>query len=431
MNDGRDGREERHGRENPPTNGSGFGAGSTGGTFGGGTRGALPGHGPAAGPPGTPDTSGPPGPSGAPALSPDELALRRLMHGAVEGLAPSDGALDHLRRAVPLRRTRRRQAVVGVAAAALLIGTAVPAFLHVSRSGGAATANSANAGHSESTEGIESGGTDAGSGGGEQNTEGPQSKDPGKDPGGKDPEGKQKESESGSPNTGESGTDSGGGDGPGAYEQDVTKPEKPACDGKQLEVVKATTGAPDAQGKVYGTFRIANKSGVECAVPGGGSMNFQAMGAADESRIKVVEHTSGDPAAGLPDPAKEARSLVLPPEAAYEVKFAWVPQDTCPKTGASPDPTPTNGGGEPGGQDAGGAAAGGGETGGKVPETGGEAGTAPAGGATTQLGTEDGEPKDGKVAVTHTAEPGAPSAEATIPNACAGTIYRTGVLDAP
>ncbi|MFI0978345.1 hypothetical protein ACH4SP_15275 [Streptomyces sp. NPDC021093] len=446
MNDGRDGREERHGRENPPTTDgsdfSGFGGssgssgssgfgGSGGGTFGADTRGAHPGHGF-----GTGHGSQDPGTRGAPgtpALSPDELAVRRLMHGAVEGLAPSDGALDHLRRAVPLRRARRRQAVVGVAAAALLIGTAVPAFLHVSRSGGSATANSANAGHSESTQGIESGGTDAGSGGGgERSTEGPQSKDPGKGPGGKDPDGKQKESEAGNPDTGESGTDSGT-DGAGAYEQDTTEPEKPACDGKQLEVVKATTGAPDAQGKVYGTFRIANKSGAECAVPGGGSMNFQAMGAADESRIKVVEHTSGDPAAGLPDPAKEARSLVLPPEAAYEVKFAWVPQDTCPSTGVSPDPTPTNGGGDKPGQDAGGTAAGasGGETGGKVPETGQNDTDPTGGGATTQLGTGEGEPKDGKVAVTHTAEPGAPSAEATIPNACAGTIYRTGVLDAP
>ncbi|MEU8886976.1 hypothetical protein [Streptomyces sp. NPDC048442] len=353
------------------------------------------------------------------------------MHGAVEGLAPSDGTLDHLRRAVPLRRTRRRQAVLGMAAAALLIGTAVPAFLHVSKSGSAATANSANAGHSASTEGIESGGTDAGPGGGEQSTDGPQSKGPGKEPGGTDPEGKPKQSQSGNPDTGESGTDSGG-DGAGAYEQDTTEPEKPACDGKQLTVVRATTGAPDAQGKVYGTFRIANKSGAECAVPGGGSMNFQAMGAADQSRIKVVEHTSGDPAAGLPDPAKEARSLVLPPEAAYEVKFAWVPQDTCPSTGESPKPTPTNGSGESAGQAAAGGGAGGGEPGGgKVPDTGAGNTDSAGNGATTQLGTGDGEPADGKVAVTHTAEPGAPSAEATIPNACAGTIYRTGVLDAP
>jgi hypothetical protein len=157
-------------------------------------------------------------------------------------------------------------------------------------------------------------------------------------------------------------------------------------------------------------------------------MNFQAMGAADQSRIKVVEHTSDDPAKGLPDPAKEARALVLPPEAAYEVKFAWVPQDTCPTTGASPKPTTTTGTGDTGGQVTGGTPGGGG---GKVPEDPGTTTGTNSTGTTPQLGTAEGDPADGKVAVTHTAEPGAPSAEATIPNACAGTIYRTGVLDAP
>ncbi|MFJ6696420.1 hypothetical protein ACIQM4_10135 [Streptomyces sp. NPDC091272] len=418
MNDGRDGHEERHGRQTPPANDGARGSGND--TFGSGSPATPrgPGDGPAA------------GSSGTPSLSPDELAIRRLMHGAVQDLAPSEGALDQLHRAVPLRRTRRRQAVVGVAAAALLIGTAVPAFLHVSRSGTATTASPANAGHSEDTQGVEDGGRATGPGdGGEQDKDGPLSKDPGesRDEG---PDGEQEKPEPGGSQDGESGADTGS-DGVGAYEQDATEPEKPTCDGAQLEVVRATTGAPDAKGRVYGTFRIANRSGAECAVPGGGSMNFQAMGAADRSRIKVVEHTSGDPAPGLPDPADEARSLVLPPEAAYEVRFAWVPQDTCPSTGVSPDPTPTGGGGEDPGQSDGGSATAGGESGGKVPEAGADDTDAVDGGATTQLGTGDGEQADGKVAVTHTAEPGAPSAEATIPNACAGTIYRTGVLDAP
>ncbi|MFD3515950.1 hypothetical protein [Streptomyces sp. NPDC058657] len=399
VNDGCNGRDERHGRGNPPD-------------------GRAPG-------------------AAGPALSSDELAIRRLMQGAVEGLAPSDGALDQLRRAVPARRARRRQAVVGAAAAVLLIGTAVPAFLHVSNSRGSATANAANAGHAESSRGADGGPANAGSGDGDQGADGgPQDRTPGKSPG-QDKADKQKESEAGSPHTGATGSGDangtdGQGSGDGAYEQISGEPPKPACDGGQLKVVKAVTGAPDAKGRVYGTFRIANKSGAECAVPGEGRMNFQAMGAADESRIKVVEHTSGDPADGLPDPAKEAHALVLPPEAAYEVKFAWVPQSTCPTTGASPDPTPTAGTGDTGGQTTGGGPGGdgGGGGGGKVPETGSE-GSADATGTATQLGTADGDPANGKVAVTHTAEPGAPSAEATIPNACAGTIYRTGVLDAP
>lgn len=50
--------------------------------------------------------------------------------------------------------------------------------------------------------------------------------------------------------------------------------------------------------------------------------------------------------------------------------------------------------------------------------------------ATPQLGSGDGT-SDGSVAVVHEAEPGVPAAQATIANACAGTIYRTGLLSAP
>lgn len=95
----------------------------------------------------------------------------------------------------------------------------------------------------------------------------------------------------------------------------------------------------------------------------------------------------------------------------YEVKFAWVPKDTCPTDGGTPSPTPTDG--------AGGASAAGSSTG----TTDGTTGTA------AQFGSEDGGGVlDGSVAVTHTPEAGAPVAEAKIANACAYTIYRTGVL---
>lgn len=99
---------------------------------------------------------------------------------------------------------------------------------------------------------------------------------------------------------------------------------------------------------------------------------------------------------------------------AYEVRFAWVPSDTCPTTGGSPSPTPTDGdgGGGGGGGDAAGTAAGASDT------------------TAVQLGSADEGPADGSIAVTHTPEVGAPTAATTIDNACAGTIYRTGVLDA-
>lgn len=88
--------------------------------------------------------------------------------------------------------------------------------------------------------------------------------------------------------------------------------------------------------------------------------------------------------------------------------------DSCPTTGASPDPSPTDDG-------ASGATSAG-------PGTGTGSGS-DGSGAETQL-REDGGTADGSVSVSHTPEAGQPTAQATIPNACAGTIYRTGILAA-
>jgi hypothetical protein len=328
----------------------------------------------------------------------DEVALRRLLQGAVQDLEPSDGALDHLRRAVPARRARKRQALVGVAAAALLIGTAVPAFVHVASSGSSDTARPVNAGHGEEAQGgtgDETGvvdgeaGTDdppADSQGTEHNDDG-QKDQPGEKPG------------AGTPDGATGGT---------AVPSGTAAATAPACDPGRLGVVSAEAGQPDADGKVYGTFRIANVSQSGCVISGGGSVGFQATGAADQARISVVTHTTGDAAGGLPDPSQEVGSLLLEPNAAYEVKFAWVPSDSCPTTGASPDPSPTDGG-----------------------SSGASTGTGTSGeGTQAQLAGEDGGTQDGSVAVSHTAEGGGPVASTTVANACAGTIYRTGVLQA-
>lgn len=104
-------------------------------------------HGPD-GQPGEPGTAD----LGTEALAPDELALRRLLHQAVEEIEPTDGTLEHLRRAVPARRARKRQALVGMAAAALFIGTAVPALIHVSNASGS-NADPSIAGNSSQAQG--------------------------------------------------------------------------------------------------------------------------------------------------------------------------------------------------------------------------------------------------------------------------------------
>ncbi|MFF2007455.1 hypothetical protein ACFVWY_00065 [Streptomyces sp. NPDC058195] len=348
-----------------------------------------------------------PGPDGDPEAENggadlDEVALRRMLHGAVKDLKPVDGTLDHLKRAVPARRAKRRQAVVGMAAAALLIGTAVPALVHVANSDGANAANPAIAGHGEQAQGGNGADDGAGSDGRHTNgsTDGQGDGDPDRPASSSDP------------------ADNGGPDGDGGASGGAADPSGPLadslpnCDPGQLGVLSAETGAAGADGTVYGTFRISNVSGTECSVSTGGSVGFQAIGAADPNRIAVVQHTAGDAASGLPDPSQEQRAVLLKPSMSYEVKFAWVPKESCPATGSSPSPTPT--------EDAGGAS-------GAAAGAGGGDGNS----ASAQLGSEDGGgsgTQDGSVAVTHTPEAGAPVAQAKIPNACSGTIYRTGVL---
>jgi hypothetical protein len=331
-------------------------------------------------------------------LGMDELALRRMLRGAVEDITPSEGTLDHLRRAVPARRARKRQALVGVAASVILLGTAVPAFVHVANSGGLSDAKPVNAGHGEQAQGGVSAEARGEGGAGVAGT--PADGEPGKD--GESDRPKRSDA-SGSVESPAS---------PGApvgAAADIPA-ETPICEAVQLAVDGTDLAAPDSAGVVYGTFRVANTSAGACAVTGAGSIDFQVAGAADAAKVVVADHVSGDPATGLPAPALDAGAVLLEPAAAYEVKFAFVPSETCPTAGASPEPTPTD--------DAAGGA------------TGSDDGAAAATEAEPQLVTADGETLDGSIAVSHTPAAGGPRAETTIPNACAGTIYRTGVLRA-
>ncbi|RDG36471.1 hypothetical protein DVH02_19900 [Streptomyces corynorhini] len=339
-------------------------------------------------------------------LDGDELALRRLMHGAVGELKPSDGALDHLRRAVPTRRARKRQAVVGMAAAALLLGTAVPAFVHVANSTSTDGPTSVAAGHGEEAQGGT--GADKGSADGKKDTDRPSDKVSEAED---DPEHSEKPAGAAS---GSAGSGKGGGSDHRDDAMSGLSPRAVSCGAGQLNVTSQTAGAPDASGKVYGTFRITNVSGSACTVTGSGTVGISVGGAADASRIGVASHMAGDEATGLPDPSLSVASLSLAPNGSYEVKFAWVPSDTCPTSGSSPDPSPSEdtSGGTPGGAD-----------GGTVDSGGTGSGT------DAQLGADEGT-QDGSVHVSHTTAAGAPTASATIPNACAGTVYRTGLLSA-
>ncbi|MDX2911726.1 hypothetical protein [Streptomyces griseiscabiei] len=326
----------------------------------------------------------------------DEPELRDLLQRAVSEIEPRDGTLEHLRRAVPARRARKRQAVVGMAAAALFIGTAIPALVHVSNSTGSdvnpsllgnGSQTQESAGQSKGQTGA--GGTSGGSSGG--------SKESGKDTGkGKGDKGK-----------GESNGSTGG------AQATPTTAASALCTAAQLGG-GGSVGAPDSSGAVYGTFRVSNISGTSCTVTGAGGVSASPLGAADGSKISVLNHVAGDVAAGLPDPSLSLTQLMLAPGSAYEVQFAWVPSEPCPTTSGgttdggtgdpdpSPDPTPT---GE--------------ETPGTT--------TDGSNSVSTQLFTEDGA-VDGSVLVSHTAEGGVATFTTAVSNACAGVVYRTGLM---
>ncbi|MFF8015932.1 hypothetical protein [Streptomyces sp. NPDC007929] len=327
----------------------------------------------------------------------DELDLRRMLHQVVQEVEPRDGTLDYLRKAVPQRRTRKRQALVGMAAAALFIGTAVPALVHVSNATGS-DANPSVAGHASETQG--GAGQGKGPDGGESAAGGSSDRIEGEDKGGK----KEKDKDKGS------GVSTGASQ--GADPSSTTAAGIPVCTAAQLGPASGSSNAPDSTGAVSGSFRVTNVSGTACTVTGPGSVSALPQGAADISKVGSARHAAGDAAAGLlPDPSLEAAQLVLQPGVGYDVKFAWVPSETCPTPGGSvggPDPSP-----DPTPSDDPAATAG--------TSTGGDTGTAP------QLVREDGT-VDGSVAVTYTPATGSGAASVTVSNACAGTVYWTGVL---
>ncbi|MCX4576465.1 hypothetical protein OHB41_25475 [Streptomyces sp. NBC_01571] len=344
------------------------------------------------GPDGQPDEQGP-AELGSENLGPDELALRRLLHQAVEEIEPTDGTLEHLRRAVPARRARKRQALVGMAAAALFIGTAVPALVHVSNASGS-NADPSIAGNSSQAQGGTSQGKNpdggestAGGGSGTSNDHG-------------------KQGRTGAPDKGKEASTGAATGGP---DPSASAPTALACTPAQLGGATSTVGVPDSTGAVYGSFSVSNSSGTSCTVSGAGAVSTLAQGAADPSKISVVTHVAGDAATGLPNPSTEVASLVLQPGASYVVKFAWVPSETCPTTGGgepSPDPSST-----------------------EEATTAGGTGTDTGGtGTSAQLLTEDGV-ADGSVTLSYATDTGA-TASTTVSGACAGTVYRTGILAA-
>ncbi|MDJ1131865.1 DUF4232 domain-containing protein [Streptomyces iconiensis] len=351
-------------------------------------------------------------------LAAEEEAIRRLLRDSVRDLEPSEDSLDHLRRAVPARKTHRRQALVGAVAAALVAVVGVPTLLY-----GGVVPGIGDDKHPLTASSSQ--GQTHGPDGGTGEHDGESGDKTGKDGKGegKDKDGKGKGSAEPSPS---------GGPGNGSADPSETlTASAPTCGRDQLGEGSAQTGEPDGQGKVYGSFRVTNTSGDACTVEGEGMVGANVQGGSERARVAIMDHTPGDPAPGLGDPAAASDELVLRPGASYLVKFAWVPKDggsgcssdsPSPKNSqannevSNPDTAGGTGGDDSAGGDSGGGAGGTGTTPGE-----GSAGTG-------DPGNGSGEPS---VVVSHTPEVGSPAAAGTkLDGACGGTVYRTGVLPA-
>jgi hypothetical protein len=318
-------------------------------------------------------------------LTADEAALRVLMHRAVDGLHASPDALEHLRRAVPMRRQRRRQAILGAAAAALLVCVAVPAVLRVAHRTGHTAAAPVGVGSSYSL----APGTDGHHKGGQT-----------------DPSDKATHSPDG--------TRTPSGQATGHHTTPpITGAEVPDCSSSQLGQGVSEADSPDADGRVYGWFRVSNVSASSCTVPNPGVIRAVAHGSADQAAIQVVGHTVGDPASGLPATMSESPIVLLPGQG-YEVAFAWVPATGtggCTAATTSPTtstPTPTATGTQSSDQGTGSSS-----SGSSVQSNDGAAPTtAPA-----------------SVTLDHTPAAGAPVVTGpVIQGACAGTVYTTAAI---
>ncbi|MET8577774.1 hypothetical protein [Streptomyces sp. NPDC005012] len=330
-------------------------------------------------------------------LGPDEAELRRLLHQAVEDLEPQDDTLDYLRRAVPARRARKRQALVGVAAAALFAGTAVPTALHVSSAGSAEDVRAGGAAGSPEVQGGQGDDLNTGAGGAGREL-------PGLPGVTEDVE---------SPGADSEGSEDGG--------SEKAPAAAPACTAAQLSVAAPELGAVGGDGSVPGVFRVYNSSIAGCAVTDPGTVSVTAQGDADPMRVSVARQAGEG----------EVERLLLGPGQSYLIRVSWVPSASCPSTDPV-DPPPTTGsdGGTSGGTDSGTTAPPtvGGGTDGRVGATGGDS---TADGVTAQLGTARTNSGGGSVLVTYHpqgSDGAATPASLTIPGACAGTVYRTGIV---
>ena len=343
-------------------------------------------------------------------LSPAEAELRELLQRSVSGLQPAAGSLETLRRAVPLRRVRRRR-YSGVAGA-LVLGVLGGLVLHsLAGAGGLAQGSQSGPGYQNAATSSTAG---SGSATPSANAVLPYPPPP-PGAGGAWPTGSA--AAAGAPSGGASGSRDNsvapwmtGTAAPGSGSGGASAAE---CTRAQLGGGASTVGTAGADGTTYGSFQVANVSQTTCQVSLPGTVTVLSVSGTSASRIAVVPHSATDPATLLPAPAATRSPVLLTPGQAYAVDFAWVPATgtdapSCADSSAPPTPTAT-------------ATSGGGAT---------DVASDPAGddqGASSASSP----PPTGQPTVTLVHTPGAggpPAASAVLPGACAGTVYDTPPL---
>jgi len=343
-----------------------------------------------------------------PELSPGEAELRELLHRSVAGLEPAADSLAVLRRAVPLRRARRRRC--GGVATAVVLGVLGGLALHsLADAGGPAQGSVSGPGYQNAATAST---TPGGRSGPSSTSVVPYQPPPtGAGPGWSTATGTGAVASPGSASGSRSGsaapwtptsstTDTGTGGGAPAAE----------CTRAQLGSGAATLGTPGAGGTTYGSFQVANVSGATCQVSMTGTVSVASVSGTVASRITVVQHSATDPATQLPYPAATPSPVLLAPGQSYVVDFAWVPA---------------------GGADA--PVCAGGSASAPVSTTS-SPGSGPTAAATGPAAADQGvppatsPPPPGEPTVTLADTPGAgspPAASTVLPDACSGTVYDT------
>ncbi|MFC5643423.1 hypothetical protein [Kitasatospora cinereorecta] len=252
--------------------------------------------------------------SSSPLAGPDGLTERELrsrLRLSVAMVEPDPAALPRLRAAVPRRRARRRGALTGaavalVAAASLPVLHGVDPFFDLSGDSGIGAIGPSDGGHPAHAT-----------------------------PGGPSTAPLPHPTAAGGGPTGGSASVASAAASPSGGPSEGT-PAAPACAGTDLGRADSRVDPADGSGRMYGWFRLANTSSQSCRIAEVGTLAVASASGAGGGSVRVVGHTAGDPATGLPDPAGAPRELLLTPGASFVVRFGWVPTRSCDAPTAAP-----------------------------------------------------------------------------------------------